>query len=374
MVGYAPTLLYYYIGDGKMFIEEKIEIRIDPRTLKHYINKGYDVKSGEIATISSSDLSSGSRYMVLIKCDYCETEFRRQFKDYVTIKNREKKKKSIGTDSCNSCRPRKQLHISEMFFDGIHPSQRPEAVKRRKQTNIEKYGVENPFENEEIREKAKNKTMQLYGVDNYFKIDNFYDIQKESMLEKYGYEHYSEDKDKLEESNRKRAITMHKKGSAPSSRQQRYIHDVIGGELNYPFGSLMLDIAFPDRLMYLEYQGSGHDLDVKMEKLTEKEFKRRDINRYYFLKKKGWKMIEIISTSDNIPLPAVLKEMMRLSEEVLKSSSYIVFNLDDLTVKIKGKYKKYDFGNMITQSVFRRVHENGEYDNFLEKVRNINLD
>ncbi len=188
------------------------------------------------------------------------------------------------------------------------------------------------------------------------------------MLEKYGYEYYWQDPIKLEESNRKRSQTMYRQGTAPASRQQRYIQDIIGGELNYPFGNLMLDIAFPEEKIYLEFQGSGHDLDVIMGHLTEEEFKRKEINRYYFLKNRNWKMIEVISTNDMLPYPEKIHEMLKLAREVCQESSYIVFNLDDSTVKIQGKYYSYNYGEVITQSKFRKIHEENKYEVFMRSI------
>ena len=65
--------------------------------------------------------------------------------------------------------------------------------------------------------------------------------------------------------------------------------------------TLSLDIAFPEEQIYVEYNGGGHNLQVKLGKLSEKEFKIKEIRRYQYLKSLGWKQIEINSPNDCLP-------------------------------------------------------------------------
>lgn len=329
--------------------------------IKHYRGLGFTTKMGETIEITTSQLSKGAHNKVKIECDYCGEIFDRVYKDHLKFKGR-----TLDLDACSNCRSTKTKE-SNLINYGVESIRHVKEVNEKiEATNLEKYGVKNPFESARIREKGIQKTIENHGVDNYFKVENFQEIQKKSMLNKYGYEHYTEDPEKLAESSKKRNITMFKRGNAPSSRQQNYIHDVIKGELNYPLGNLMLDIAFPEENLYLEYQGSGHDLDVKMGKMTTNDFRKKDINRYYYLKQLGWKMIEVISIHDTLPYPEKLFEMLSLSREVLKESSYIVFNLDNSTVKIKGEVSYFNFGEKISQSEFRRIHEQGNYKELIK--------
>jgi hypothetical protein len=56
---------------------------------------------------------------------------------------------------------------------------------------LEKYGVENVFQNEKIKEKSKETCLNKYGVENYRKTDEYNEKSKKTNLEKYGYEHPS---------------------------------------------------------------------------------------------------------------------------------------------------------------------------------------
>lgn len=117
----------------------------------------------------------------------------------------------------------------------------------------------------------------------------------------------------------------------------------------------MLDIAFPNEKIYIEYQGSGHNLDVQLGKVTEEEFKRKEINRFYFLKNKGWRMIEIISSNDKLPKEDKLLEMIKLAKEMLQDNNHIGFNIDNGTVRIKNSINIYDFGELLTSKKIRNI-------------------
>ena len=59
-----------------------------------------------------------------------------------------------------------------------------------KTTCLEKYGVENPFQNEYIKEKSKTTCLEKYGVEYYSQTDEKKIKSKTTCLEKYGKEHY----------------------------------------------------------------------------------------------------------------------------------------------------------------------------------------
>jgi hypothetical protein len=60
--------------------------------------------------------------------------------------------------------------------------------EKRKATNIEKFGVEHPFQNKEIKDKIKKTFVDKYGVDNPSKNKDIRDKQKQSCLERFGSE------------------------------------------------------------------------------------------------------------------------------------------------------------------------------------------
>ena len=102
--------------------------------------------------------------------------------------------------------------------------------EKRKQTNIERFGVENPYQSKEIQEKIKQKNLELYGVEyatqrkdvkekidkstlesqgakRYLQTEKGRNKFKQSCLEKYGVENpyqSEEKKDKIKQTNLKR--------------------------------------------------------------------------------------------------------------------------------------------------------------------------
>ncbi len=61
-------------------------------------------------------------------------------------------------------------------------------VKKAKKSCIEKYGVDSPSKNKEIREKQKKTCLKKYGVTTPFKNKEIKDKIKQTCLEKYGVE------------------------------------------------------------------------------------------------------------------------------------------------------------------------------------------
>ena len=331
-----------------MLLDEKIELKMNNANIKHYRELGFIVKMGDTIEISTLQLSKGAHNKVNIVCDYCGETFPRTYKDYLNSIE----KSPIKKDSCKKCRGKKTKE-SNMLTYGVESVRHLDEVNEKiKTTNIERYGVENPMGNKEIRDKATSTIIEKYGVDNFFKVPNFQEIQEKTMMERYGYKHPMENPESLRKSLEKRTITMYKNSSAPSSRQQRYIHDTVGGELNYPIDLLWLDLAFPDEMIYIEYQGSGHDLDIKLGKKTAKEFKQREINRYYYLKKSGWRMIEIISKKDYLPNKKALNDIIEFSKRYIKefNSSYVGLYIDENKIKVNKETFDFNFNRDITYS------------------------
>lgn len=144
-----------------------------------------------------------------------------------------------------------------------------------------------------------------------------------------------------------RNINMSKSGTINTSSQQLYLHNILGGELNCPVGKYPLDIAFIEEKIYLEYDGSGHDLNVKLGRITKEEFDKKQLFRSLYLNKLGWKEIRISSTQDYLPNEDKLIELFNHAKLVLNSGrSWIKFDIDNSKVLTSQYDKYYDFGNL----------------------------
>ena len=63
---------------------------------------------------------------------------------------------------------------------------------KMKQTNLERYGVENAFQSELIKDKIKQTCLEKYGVENAAQSEVIKDKMKKTCLEKYGVESVSQ--------------------------------------------------------------------------------------------------------------------------------------------------------------------------------------
>lgn len=159
--------------------------------------------------------------------------------------------------------------------------------------------------------------------------EDFSEKSKKTCLEKYGVENCQQNKDIKSKS----MNTLSKNEKVNTSRQQKYLHKILGGELNYcdsTTGSYSLDIAFPKEKIYLEYDGGFHNAVVKLGDYSDKTFKKKEMDRYFLLKRNGWKMIKITSPSDWLPSDEVIFKEFTKALEWLKTneSGHYHYNID----------------------------------------------
>lgn len=344
-----------------MLIKETVEVKITKRNIEHYINHGYkNISKLDIITVKNDELTKGSEVLVTVKCDYCGKNTIRTYESYF------RRRGAIKKDSCSDCTPLKSKEQS-LFLKGTeNPAWSKDSREKRVATNMDRYGSSTPLGNKEvwdkikettqlkygvnhigesleIKEKAKLTNIEKYGFENVFQNEEIKEKMKATNLQNYGFEYITQNKEEMNKRFLKSIETMNSNQTAPTSMQQTYIHNTLGGELNYPVDRLMLDIAFPEEMIYLEYQGSGHDLSVKLDKISEGEFRRKELSRYYYLKNLGWRMIEVVSPKDILPKENQLIEIFNLAKIHLKETSYVGFFLENNKIKLNGNYIDYKF-------------------------------
>jgi very-short-patch-repair endonuclease len=140
---------------------------------------------------------------------------------------------------------------------------------------------------------------------------------------------------------------MYSNGTNQCSKQQKYLHNILGGKLNYPIGKSSLDIAFPDEKIYIEYDGSGHDLSVKLGRVTQQEFLDKEKRRNYALLKRGWKEIRIVSKDDKLPTSYKIKQMFDEAINYLNEGHHwIKFIINDNIIQSSVFNKYYNYGEL----------------------------
>lgn len=216
--------------------------------------------------------------------------------------------------------------------------------EKAKQTNLHKYGVENVMHDLNIKAKNRQTVIEKYGVDNVFQLPDVKNKSKQTIQEKYGVDHVMHCpaiKHRVHEQCYK---TLCEKGLMIASAQQRYVCELYGAQLNYYVDKCCLDMYF-DNGICCEWNGSGHNIDVKYHKLTEKEFQAKEMRRYEFLKSKGYKMFEIISRHDIVPSDNILLQIKQYAFNKLLKEDYnwVRFDIDNEVVEYKNNTEKFNY-------------------------------
>lgn len=130
------------------------------------------------------------------------------------------------------------------------------------------------------------------------------------------------------------------------STQQKMIHGIVGGDLNYVVGTACLDIAFVENKTYIEYDGSGHNLSVILGSKSKEEFEEKEKRRRYALYRRGWKEIRIISKKDRLPNENCILNIFNYGLKLLETGKYCIFDIDNGTVSYGNKTILFNFGEL----------------------------
>ena len=259
--------------------EQKIVVRVNNFNEEHFKKLGYNVKRNEYIEIFVMELPAGSGLKIDVECNYCGIIFKKAFRRYLETKD---------NICCDYCRRIKMMETSLERYGNICSLRNEDVLNKSKMTNIKNLGVEYPFQNKEILKKCKDSTIEKYGSAILFKN---------------------------------------------ISKQQKYLHYLYGGILNFIIFPFTLDILFEEEKIYFEYDGSGHDVCIRMKKMTTEQFKDKEIRREEFLKDLGYKEFRIESKSDILPGDNVLLEIKERAFNLLLVKNYqkYIYDLDTKT-------------------------------------------
>lgn len=255
-------------------IENMVDVNIGYRNKRYYEELGYDIPKLErcgsaIIKVKSTDVKPMSKLTMLdFICDKCGKQFKR------SAQNWHRNIETTGyTDTlCDECCKGNSKRSIMRKYGVSAGSQIPGATEKREKTCLEKYGVKNPIVLDSVQEKSKDTCMRRYGVERYTLTPEFRELAKE---------------------------LFHNNGLVSSSKTQRHIANLIGGKVNELFHGYYLDILIGDDID-IEYDGSGHDIRVKMGKMSQDEFDSKERQRYAALHKYGIKTITIKGNKGDI--------------------------------------------------------------------------
>lgn len=162
-----------------MIKEFEIEVKGHRTNFNHYKKLGYDIEFKKPISIKVDHLMPGSTTIITAICDNCFIEKKIEFRFY-----NEYTKNLTEKYYCNKCNNIK-----------------------RKETCIQKWGVENPMKSQEVKEKLKNSLVENYGVDHYSKTDDFKKKIIKNSQEKWGVDNVFQSsihKEKIKSTNLKK--------------------------------------------------------------------------------------------------------------------------------------------------------------------------
>ena len=98
--------------------------------------------------------------------------------------------------------------------------------------------------------------------------------------------------------------------------------------MNKLFHGYYLDI-FVDDWLDIEYDGSGHDMRVKMGKMSQEDFDAQERKRYAVIHKSGIKTITIKGNKqDVLPDDSILLQDINQAIQALKSDNIKSYHID----------------------------------------------
>lgn len=332
-------------------------IKIKPnRFSQYYKSKGYIIIGpNKDIEIKVKDLIPTSATKVPCICDFCNNKF---LKERRTIKN------LIDPIACKHCSIYKGKHtiiekygVDSVFKDitvrnkiketwvnkyGVdNPSKSQEIIKRRSKTNFEKYG-NNCSMNGTNKYKSKETFLKRYGVDHNSKTDLFKEKFKITCIKKYGVPNpmqYLEIKEK--------SMLNKKTHNNNCSKQQRYINNLLNGEINKYINGYYADIFLKNENIIIEYDGSGHWFAVKHYKISLIEFEKNEIARENVLLNDGYKILRIISRKDLIPIDKELIDIINKCKNIFSSKINIIkVDIDNLILIYDGVNETIKFKNL----------------------------
>ena len=326
-----------------MLLTKNIEVKISKRNIGYYHDKGYiDSNLNDLIIVSVNDLQEGSNKIVELQCDYCGKIVQRRYGDYI----RRHKKDTINMDCCIDCKGKKMIESNLINYGTSCTLNTDDNIRKKTETWIKKYGVDNVFKDETIKNKIKSTNLDRYGFENPNQNTLVQAKREATNIEKYGTINPQQNINisrKTHKTNMKRygykyttqvpfikekmRSSLYRNGNVPTSSQQIEVYKMVeklGYEpiLNHPEGNFSLDVAIlkNGKKIDIEYDCSYWHQDI-----------RKDVIRNKVLNSKGWNVIRILSKSK---LPNIT-ELQQAIENVFINDRHIqLIKLSDYDIAI----------------------------------------
>jgi len=169
-----------------MIKEKELKILITRRNKKYYVDKGYECKEiNKEIEVSIKDINPNSKIKITAICEICNEEKVISLNKYIENKNRG------GYYGCKKCSRLKFKNTNIERFGVDNPMKVQEIKEKVVKTNMDRYGVKTTLLEPKTREKIKKTIKEKYDVDEILSNNDIREKGKKTLLSKYGVEHYS---------------------------------------------------------------------------------------------------------------------------------------------------------------------------------------
>lgn len=170
-----------------MLLSKEIEMKADWSSVKRYESLGYGkMRQGDLFFIKVEDLKPNSLQLVDVSCDYCNSEFKRKYRDYII------NTKTQGKFSCKKCTNNKYKETCMYKYGVDNISKLSSTHDKIRKTSMLRYGVTSFSKLDLCKENHKQKMLDKYGVTSFSKTDDFVIKQRITSLERFGFENASQ--------------------------------------------------------------------------------------------------------------------------------------------------------------------------------------
>lgn len=166
-----------------MILDEKVTIKINSRNYNYYKDIIKNIHNNKYYEINTNLLYKGSHLKVNVKCDICNNIYKKPYRQYI------QSYKKMNLYCCSPiCAQIKNKKTNQLKYGVDNVFQDSDVKEMIKYTNIKKYGVQYPSQSKEIRDKIKSTLLENFGVDNPSKNILIKEKIKNTCIIKYGVE------------------------------------------------------------------------------------------------------------------------------------------------------------------------------------------
>ncbi len=181
------------------FLDDVYDKIVPSQRMWHIQNNCYEIQKCKIC----GNPASWSKDIYSVVCNKdCKQEYlqTQEYKDKIKNTNLERYGVENYSQTKECVEKIKKTNLQRYGVE--HTSQLEESKEKSKKTSLERYGVEHPSKTKSVKEKYKATCLERYGVESYTQTQEHKNKQKLTCLKKYGVDSYSktqEWKDKTEQ-------------------------------------------------------------------------------------------------------------------------------------------------------------------------------